>query len=98
MSKTFAALTAILALAVASPALAKPEAKTSTFTHEGVTYTYSISKAGRSTIYEGFARPGQKFRFVKRGDQVTGVANGISVSFRMHEVMKQTGTLTLASR
>ncbi|MBO9575698.1 MAG: hypothetical protein J7494_08185 [Sphingobium sp.] len=97
MTKTFIALTATLALAVASPAFAK-EAEKSSFTHEGVTYTYTKTQVGKSTVIEGYAQPGQKFHLVKNGNQVTGTANGIPVSFSMDEVAKTAKTTTLASR
>lgn len=98
MSKFFVALTATLTLAVTSPALA--EAETSSFTHEGVTYTYSQTKVGNSTVIEGEAKPGQKFRFVKTGKQVTGVANGVTVSFRTNELVdyKPSKAIPLAAR
>lgn len=99
MSKTFFALTATLVLAVASPAVAKDAEKTS-FRHDGVTYTYTLSKAGKSTIIEGSATPGQKFRFVKSGKRVTGVANGVPVSFRTDELVeyRPSDVIPLASR
>jgi hypothetical protein len=97
--KTFAALTATLVLAVASPALAD-EAQKSSFTHEGITYTYSQTKVGKATIIEGQAKPGQKFRFVKSGKQVTGTFNGSAVSFRTDELIAYTpsNAIPLASR
>lgn len=97
MKKTFAALTATLTLAIAAPAIAKDEAPR-TFSFDGVTYSYTVTKAGKSTIYEGYARPGQKFRFVKNGKQVVGTANGIPVTFRMDEVAKTVTSIQVASR
>ena len=99
MKKTIAALTATLVLAVASPALAK-DAETSTFTHEGITYSYTQTQVGKSTIIEGQAKPGQTFRFVKRGKQVTGVANGVAVSFSTDDLVAYNASksIPLASR
>ena len=86
MKKTLAALTATLIFAVASPAFAK-DAATSTFSYEGVSYTYSQTQVGKTTVIEGYATPGDKFRFVKNGDKVTGEANGVSVSFRTDDLV-----------
>lgn len=76
----FYAVSALVSLAVAAPAFAKDE-KTS-FTQDGVTYTYTQTKVGDSTIVKGRASPGYPFYFVVRGEQVVGNANGIPVSFR----------------
>ncbi len=59
------------------------------FTHEGVTYTYSKTQVGQSTVYKGYASPGDEFYLVSRKGRVTGKANGISVSFRAPTVETQ---------
>lgn len=87
----------VLAAAVAAPAVAKEKA---TFTHEGVTYVYSETKLGASTIYKGRATPGDSFYLVARNGQVTGTANSIPVSFRVPEatVTKSGGEVLVANR
>lgn len=73
-------LSALAAATLAVPAVAKNAEKVS-FTRDGVTYTYTETKVGKSTIYKGRALPGNPFYLVVRGDQVTGTANGIPVAF-----------------
>lgn len=82
MKKIFATLTFALAAAAATPALAASDLPQKVqFTHEGVTYFYTKTKVGESTIYKGIARPGQSFYLVERKGHVTGTANGIRVAF-----------------
>ena len=56
------------------------------FTYEGVTYFYTKTQVGQSTIYKGTATPGQPFYLVERNGQVTGKANDVKVSFRAPQV------------
>jgi hypothetical protein len=90
---TFAAIA--LTLGLASPALAA-DAHMS-FTHEGVSYDFTVSKAGKSTIYRGNATPGGDFYLVERNNKVTGTANGVSVSFPVPKADK-VNTAVVASK
>jgi hypothetical protein len=89
-------LSALVAATLAVPAVAKTAEKVS-FTRDGVTYTYSETKVGKSTIYKGRALPGNPFYLVVRGDQVTGTANGIPVSFDV-PAKSAKGTATVAMK
>lgn len=98
MKKTFIAISFALAAAFTAPAVAGSEtAAKTTFTHEGVTYVYSKTIVGKSTVYRGYARPGHDFYLVARNGQVTGKANGIPVSFDVPKT-EIAGTIKLASR
>ncbi len=72
------------------------------FSHEGVTYTYTKTQVGESTIFKGYATPGYAFYLVARNGQVTGKANGIAVSFKAPTAPAQaavdTKLIPLASR
>ena len=101
MKKTLATLTFALAAAVASPVFAEAEIPQKVqFSHEGVTYTYTKTKVGESTIFKGYANPGYSFYLVARHGQVTGKANGIPVSFRAPTVEAQAANklIPLAAR
>jgi hypothetical protein len=93
---TFAA--ALLSFAVNTPAMARDAA--TKFTHEGVSYTYTVTTVGDDTrIIEGTATPGSPFRLVVSGDRVSGKANGIPVSFYVKPAKTaKTPTVTVASR
>lgn len=81
MNKTLIALSIAVAAATSSPALAGSATAKKSFTHEGVTYVYTKTKVGDSTIYKGRATPGHDFYLVANGSRVVGKANGIPVSF-----------------
>jgi hypothetical protein len=70
------------------------------FTHEGVTYIYSKTQVGQSTIYKGTAIPGQPFFLVEHKGRVTGKANDMNVSFRTPQVdvVAAAKSVPLASR
>ncbi len=90
MKKTIATLTFALAAAVASPVFAEAEIPQKVqFSHEGVTYTYTKTQVGESTVFKGYATPGYAFHLVARKGQVTGRANGIPVSFKAPTVQDQ---------
>lgn len=85
MIKTLAI--ALLATAVAAPALAKDK---TTITHDGVTYTYSTEKVGNSTVIQGRASPGDDFYYVvdSKG-KVFGKTNDMQVSFNVADAVAQ---------
>jgi len=78
--KMFHMLAAGLALTATSPAFAQGEV--TSFTRDGVTYTYTVEQIGSRRVIEGRATPGEPFRLVVSGSKVTGQANGVPVSFR----------------
>jgi predicted lipoprotein with Yx(FWY)xxD motif len=101
MTKTLISLAIAAASLATAPAFADAEnSQRAQFTHEGVTYTYTKTQLGQSTIYKGTATPGEPFFLVERKGQVTGKANGINVSFRTPKVEVVAGlkSLPLAAR
>ena len=81
--KTLAEISVLLAATVSVPAVAK-NAQTS-FVRDGVTYTYTLTKAPKATIIEGDAAPGDHFRLIVHGNRVIGTVNGREVSFPVPE-------------
>ncbi|HEY1125672.1 MAG TPA: hypothetical protein VGE65_08555 [Sphingobium sp.] len=101
MTKTLISLAISAAALVATPAFADAEnTQKMQFSHEGVTYIYTKTQVGQSTIYKGTAIPGDTFYLVERKGQVTGKANGINVSFRAPKVdiVATANTVPLAVR
>ncbi len=95
----FTLAAALLSFAVVTPAIAR-EAQT-TFTHEGVSYAYTVTAADNGTrVIEGTATPGSDFRLVVSGNRVSGKANGMPVSFAVptKSATAKTAPLTVASR
>ena len=87
MKKTLISIAISAAALLSTPAFADAEIpQKSQFTYDGVTYIYSKTQVGESTIYKGTAIPGQPFFLVEHKGQVTGKANGIRVSFRAPQV------------
>ena len=80
----FPLIATLLLTAVAAPALAQEKAA---FTHDGVTYVYSQTKVGDSTIIQGHADNGPDFRYVVRNGQVTGNTDGNPVRFSVADAM-----------
>ncbi len=86
----------LIAAAAATVAFATPAiAKDRVFTHEGVTYTYTSTPSDAGLVLEGAASTGSKFRFVVKGDWVSGYAGGARVSFR---TPKRDGAVLVAQR
>ncbi len=75
---------ALLVAAVAAPATAATKEKTS-FTLDGVTYAYTQTKAGESTVIRGNASSGADFYYVVRKGQVVGNNNGVPVRFAVSD-------------
>jgi hypothetical protein len=100
MKKTLITLAVAMASIAVTPAFAGAEPQKMQFTYEGVTYTYTKSQVGESTIYKGNATPGAPFYLVARKGQVTGNANGIPVSFKAPtvEVTASAKQIPLAAR
>lgn len=53
-----------------------------TFTHEGVTYTYSVTSKDKAQVLEGTTSQGGEFRLSVRNGWVDGYVNNSRVSFR----------------
>lgn len=86
----------LIAAAAATIAFAAPAtAKERTFTHEGVTYSYTSTPSDKGVVLEGKASTGGKFRLVVKGDWVSGYADGARVSFR---APKRNGAVLVAQR
>jgi len=87
---------ALLAATVAAPALAKDKAS---FTHDGVTYTYSTEKVGNSTVIQGRASNGADFYYVvdSKGNVAGKSNNDIAVSFTVADAVAQAGTADQAT-
>jgi hypothetical protein len=93
----FLVTAATLALAFAAPAVARDNIRT--FTHEGVTYSYTSTRTDDTLVLEGFARPvGGRFRLVVRDGRVTGHVGGARVSFLVRDAVELGKTLNIASR
>jgi len=83
--------TALLALSLTAPAIAK-EAPSS-FTHQGVTYKYTVTNISDTRrVIEGVATPGNTFRLVVSGGRVYGTSNGVPVSFSVEEARGMANT------
>jgi hypothetical protein len=101
MKKTLISLAFVAASIASAPAFADAEIPQKVqFTYDGVTYIYSKTQVGQSTIYKGTASPGQPFFLVEHKGQVSGKANGMNVSFRAPKVEVVAGLkpVPLASR
>ena len=71
-------LTAAAFLSLAAPSAMASERS---FTHEGVTYTYTVTAKDGRQILEGRADDGAKFRLAVKDGWVDGYVNGARVSF-----------------
>ncbi|WP_109806515.1 hypothetical protein [Sphingosinithalassobacter portus] len=78
-NKLFFAAAFALGLA-ATPAAAKdPEVRQ--FSHEGISYTYSVDETDHGTVYRGSTSRGSRFRLVVAHGRVRGKFNGHQVNF-----------------
>jgi hypothetical protein len=65
------------------------------FTHEGVTYTYSITAKNKAQILAGRTSQGGEFRLSVKNGWVDGYVNDIHVSFR---APRERGPAQIAAR
>lgn len=77
MTRTLIAAAAAT-LAFAAPAFASDRS----FTHEGVTYDYTVTPKGDARVLEGKASTGSKFKLTVRDGWVNGYVANARVSFR----------------
>jgi hypothetical protein len=77
MVRTLFAAAAVAALFTTSAIAGEAEQR---FVKDGVSYTYTVSKQGSATVFEGTAN-GEPFRYVLKGDKVTGEVGKSYVSF-----------------
>lgn len=89
---------ALAAIAFAAPAVAHAgtESEVRTFTRDGVKYEYTSVVDGSREILRGTA-DGVPFRFVVRGDYVTGYNGNQAVEFT-YRSDKKTGRTDIAAR
>ena len=86
---------ALLAFSLASPGHAKEQL--TSFTHDGVTYSYTVSNISDSSrVIEGYASPGSPFRLVVSKGRVSGTVNGTPVAFKVKDVKIITASATPA--
>ncbi|MBO9714326.1 hypothetical protein [Sphingomonas sp.] len=86
MTRYFLGAAAALSLAIAAPALAGDDVHS--FTHEGITYSYTTTKVDNVVVLEGTARPiGGKFHLEVRNGRVTGFVGNARVSFLVRDVV-----------
>jgi hypothetical protein len=99
--KRFAAV-ALLALApvsLSTPARADDTARS--FEHDGVTYTYTITERGSTTVLRGVAERGASetpFTLRVRGSRVRGQVGLSDVSFALSDVEPLVARMALAGR
>ena len=86
---------ALLAATVAAPAFA---AEKTSFTHDGVTYSYTQEKVAGSTILKGTSDAGESFRYVIRNGRVTGDNNGVAVRFSVEDATSDINMTLVAAR
>lgn len=82
MTRTIIAAGAAL-LAFASPAFADDGERT--FTHQGVTYTYTVATKGTAKVLKGSADEGANFRLTVKNGWVDGYVGQAWVSFPAHK-------------
>jgi hypothetical protein len=93
-SKLIAATVATVLIAGAATA-----APTESFTHEGVTYAYSVRDKGKMRIIEGFDQTNRRsFRFRVSDRWVDGTVDGNPVSFPLSEVKPVTALRATTDR
>lgn len=96
----FSVVAAAVSLFVAPAAIAK-EAP-STFTHDGVTYKYTVKQISETKrLITGYATPGAPFSLTVSDGKVSGTANGMPISFKVSDVTVRTAVaddLVVASR
>ena len=97
MTKLF--LAAALIATLATPALAEGKQAEKSFSRDGATYVYTTTTKADRVVISGRRFPeGSAFRFVVRGDQVTGVSGGEPVSFFYKGAQAKLTAQQLASR
>jgi hypothetical protein len=83
---------------ISAPAFTQEASPERSFTREGITYVYTATKVGDTTVLAGRASPvGGPFKLTVRGKQVNGRAGGVPVSFAVDRPLVRSAT-TLAAR
>lgn len=75
--------TLFLAISV-SPAA---HAASTQFEHDGQRYTYSTRDVGGAKVIRGVRDDGARYRYVVRGNKVTGQFDGIPVTFDVRDTI-----------
>lgn len=85
MLSVLSVVAASLVASVAVPALAET-AESGSFKHEGYTYVYKTQQVGEASVISGRRYPGgSAFSLRVRNGEVSGVSNGVSVSFNVND-------------
>jgi hypothetical protein len=89
---------ALAAIAFAAPAVAHAgtDSEARTFTRDGVKYEYTSAVEGKQSVLRGTAN-GVPFRYVVRGDYVTGY-NGFQPVEFTYRAAKKTARTDIAAR
>ncbi len=92
-------ITVALALTCVSNVAISAPAPTTTFVHDGQTYTYSVEQKANSRVIRGtVGKSGEPFILYVSEKTVTGTVNGRPVSFARSEVKKLAKDVQVASR
>jgi hypothetical protein len=73
-------------IAAAAAMLLTAPAAAEQFTHDGVTYNYSVTPVGAHRLITGKTPNGDRFRLLVKNGRVTGNVAGRPVAFRTREV------------
>lgn len=85
-------------LGAALPATASAETSpVQRFTHDGVTYTYSVTGTPQQTLVKGMSDAGP-FELTLRNGKVRGTFDGRAVSFKTSDVQPVVGIVEVALR
>lgn len=85
MLSVLSVVAASLVASLAVPALAETP-DSGSFSHGGYTYVYKMEQVGEAKVISGRRYPGgSAFSLRVRGDEVSGVSNGVPVSFNVSD-------------
>lgn len=93
------ALLSLAPVSLSTPARADDAARS--FQHDGVTYTYTITERGSTTVLRGVAERGASetpFNLRVRGSRVRGQVGLSDVSFALSDVEPLVARMALADR
>lgn len=92
-------ITAALALTLVSNVSIAAPAPSTSFVHDGQTYTYSVEQKGNSRIIRGVVeKSGKEFVLYVSDKKVIGTVDGRQVSFFRSEVKTLASEIQVASR
>jgi hypothetical protein len=95
MTKLFSNIAAIALVAIPAAAHAEQSEPVS-FTHDGVSYTYTVEQTGERKVLRGHAGTNREPFVLNVGKSwVNGTANGSDVSFSLKSVKRIKGIVTV---